>query len=301
MFCKHCGNKIDDDSQFCSFCGTKQSNINKPKFEDNGGHIQKEAKTVNVNLSFGRRNNLNPDPEESKSFTEPKFDISYSKETDATFLGIVLLVITLFLVIFQPFKFNDIDQYNQFRALALIIDLVLRILIIVHVVNIAKRQNRETFGWALFAFFLPSIALIVIGQQKKLYAKFEIDNSLSDEENSLLLTDKAQTFIDENKYNECIRFAEKAIQLDRNNRRASDLLTKARLKVPVHQISNKHTQTVYRETRNNQILKIVSKNYQTIGASVFIDDKEAPDGEYHYRNDNRVLTVRNGKIEKMTE
>ena len=32
MYCKVCGGKIDDDSLFCSFCGTKQSITNKPIF-----------------------------------------------------------------------------------------------------------------------------------------------------------------------------------------------------------------------------------------------------------------------------
>ena len=52
--------------------------------------------------------------------------------------------------------------------------------------------------------------------------------------------------------------------------------------------------------KDKQILKIVSKNYQTIGASVFINQAIAPDGEYYYLNDNRKLKVKDGKIEQMT-
>jgi hypothetical protein len=115
-----------------------------------------------------------------------------------------------------------------------------------------------------------------------------------------MLTEKAQAFLNDNKFNECIRFTEKAIEFDSNNKKASDLLVKVRLQIPVNEISNKYTQVVYRETKNNHILKIVSKNYQTIGASVFINEVIAPDGEYYYLNDNRKLTVKNGKIEQMT-
>jgi hypothetical protein len=298
MFCKSCGKKIDDDSQFCSFCGTKQSEANKPKLVNNEGLFQEETKTVNVNHFFGRQTKSNQ--ETNKSYTEPKYDPTYLKETDATTIGVIILVSSLLLLIFQPFKFDDIASYNQFRAISSIGALILRIFITVWVVNIAKRQNRETSGWGFFAFFLPSIALIVIGQQKKIFAKFEINNSLSNEENSLILTEKAQAFLNNKKFNECIRFTEKAIELDHNNKNASDLLVKARLQIPVNEISNKHTQVVYRETKDKQILKIVSKNYQTIGASVFIDDLIAPDGEYHYLNDNRKLTVKDGKIEHMT-
>lgn len=300
MFCKSCGNKIDDDSQFCSFCGTKQSEINKPILENTEAIVQDEAKTVNVNLSFGRQNNTKTNQKTGKECDEPKYDPTYSKETDATTVGVVILVSSLLLVIFQPFRFEDINSYNEFRAIFSIGALVLRIFITIWVINIAKRQNRETFGWGLFAFFLPSIALIIIGQQKKIFAKFDVNNKLSNEENSLILSEKAKTFIDNKKYNECIRFAEKAIELYKNNKKASDLLIKAKLQIPVNEISNKNTQVVYRETIDKKILKIVSKNYQTIGASVFINDEIAADGEYSYLNDSRKLTVKKGKIEQIT-
>ena len=58
-------------------------------------------------------------------------------------------------------------------------------------------------------------------------------------------------------------------------------------------------QVVYRETTNNITLKIISKNYKTIGAEVYINELPAPDGEYSYRNDNRKLYVKDGKIERM--
>lgn len=300
MFCKSCGNKIDNDSKFCSYCGTKQSETNKPTLANNEALGQEEAKTVNVNYSFGQQTNSKSNQETNKIYTEPKYDPTYLKETDATTIGVIILIASLLLIIFQPFKFADIDTYNQFRAISSIGALILRILITVWVVNIAKRQNRETFGWGLLAFFLPSIALIIIGQQKKIFAKFDIDYSISNEENSLILTEKAQAFLNENKFNECIRFTEKAIEFDSNSKKASDLLVKARLQIPVNEISNKNTQVVYRETKDNQILKIVSKNYQTIGASVFINEVIAPDGEYYYLNGNRKLTVKEGKIEQMT-
>ena len=300
MFCKSCGNKIDDDSQFCSYCGTRQSEINKPAFVTNDGFVQEATKTVNVNLSFGRQTKTKANQESNEALIEPDYDPSYVKETEATVIGLILLVSSLLLLIFQPFKFDNIDSYNQFRAGSSIFALVIRIFITVWVVNIAKSQNRETFGWGIFALFLPSIALIIIGQQKKIFAKFNIDNRLSNEENSLILTEKAKTFINENKFNECIRFTEKAIELDQNNKKATDLLLEARLQIPLNDISNKYTQVVYRETKDKQILKIVSLNYQTIGANVFINDIIAPDGEYYYLNDNRKLTVKEGKIQQMT-
>ena len=249
MFCKSCGNKIDNDSHFCSYCGTKQSETNKPTLVMNETLVNEDSKTVNVNFSYGPQTNSKSNQETNKIYTEPKYDPTYLKETEATSIGVVILVSSLFLIIFQPFKFNEINSYNQFRAISSIGSLILRIFITVWVLNIAKRQNRETFGWGLFALFLPSIALIIIGQQKKIFAKFDIDNSLSNEENSLLLAEKAQAYFIDNKFNECIRFTEKAIEFDIKNKKASELLVKARLQIPINEISNKKTQVVYRNER----------------------------------------------------
>ena len=58
-------------------------------------------------------------------------------------------------------------------------------------------------------------------------------------------------------------------------------------------------QIVFRETKDNKTLKIISTNNNTLGAKVFIGDEIAPDGEYSYLKDNRKLIVKDGKIEKM--
>lgn len=58
-------------------------------------------------------------------------------------------------------------------------------------------------------------------------------------------------------------------------------------------------ETVFRETKDNKILRIVSINNYTISAEVFIDDEIAPDGTYEYLNDNRKIIVKNGRITKL--
>ena len=55
-------------------------------------------------------------------------------------------------------------------------------------------------------------------------------------------------------------------------------------------------QTVYRVTTENKKLKIVSKNYKTIGAKVYIEDKIAPNGSYNYKDKYVKLVVEDGKI-----
>lgn len=64
-------------------------------------------------------------------------------------------------------------------------------------------------------------------------------------------------------------------------------------------VESLNTQTVNRKTTDNQILKIVSKNYETIGDSVFINDKIAPDGIYIYKLYTHKLVVENGKIKEL--
>lgn len=290
MFCKSCGRQIDDDSTFCSFCGTKQSIDLKPQVQaDTNQSINTTQKVYSNETNFSNSPNI---------VRQPKYDPTYKKEDDAMTVGIILLVIALIFAIVGPIKFEDRESYGQFRAVTAIVSLILRIFITVWVVNIAKRQNRETFGWGLFAFLLPSIALIVIATRKKLFANIQIVEGLDSEQNSKVLSDKAQEFYNESKYSESIRFSEKAIELNPNNEIATDILKKS--KVAIAGINNvgSSTQTVFRETTDDKLLKIVSKLNQTIGADVFIDDLPAPDGIYNYKAGTHKLLIENGKIKE---
>lgn len=290
MFCKSCGRQIDNDSTFCSFCGTKQSTELKPQVQaDTNQSINTTQKVYSNETNFNNTPNI---------VRQPKYDPTYKKEDDAMTVGIILLVIALIFAIVGPIKFEDRESYGQFRAVTAIVSLILRICVTIWVVNIAKRQNRETIGWGLFAFLLPSIALIVIATRKKLFANIQIVEGLDSEQNSKILSDKAQEFYNENKYSESIRFSEKAIELNPNNEIATDILKKS--KVAIAGINNvgSSTQTVFRETTDDKLLKIVSKLNQTIGADVFIDDLPAPDGIYNYKAGTHKLLIENGKIKE---
>lgn len=290
MYCKSCGRQIDNDSTFCSFCGTKQSTELKPQVQADTTQSNNTTQQV-----YKNETNFNASP---NIIRQSKYDPTYKKEDDAIFIGVVLLVIALIFAIVGPIKFEDRESYGQFRAVTAIVSLILRIIVTVWVVNIAKRQNRETFGWGLFAFLLPSIALIVIATRKKLFANIQIVEGLDNEQNSKVLSDKAQEFYNEDKYSESIRFSEKAIELNPNNEIAIDILKKS--KVGIAGINNviSPTQTVFRETTDNKLLKIVSKINQTIGADVFIDDLPAPDGIYNYKAGTHKLLTENGKIKE---
>jgi len=149
--------------------------------------------------------------------TSSKYDLTYTKESEATILGIILLVAPIGLKLSGVVTFETEESYNQAKAFFAIGSLVIRIAVTVWVVNIASRQNRNSSGWGWFAFFLPSIALIVIGQLKKLRLKLELDGSLPTNQQVSILYEKANQFFSDNRNSECIEILNKAIEIENQN------------------------------------------------------------------------------------
>jgi hypothetical protein len=294
MFCKSCGKQIDNDSIFCTYCGTRQSTDFKPHPAPDSNKLSEQSGITNQ-TTYKRESDFNNSAHVTGIV---KYDPTYKKNDDAMTLGIVLLIIGLIIAIVGPIQFEDKESYGTFKAITAVISLILRVIITVWVVNIAKEQNRETLGWGLFAFFLPSIALIVISTRKKLFANIQIVNALDNEQNSKILSDKARQFYSDKKYAESIRFSEKAAELNPTNEDAHDILKKCKIAFIEKDNENKSTQTVLRETTDGNLLKIVSQQNRTIGADVFIDDIPSPNGVYTYKSGTHKLVVENGKIKE---
>lgn len=173
MFCKSCGKVVDNDSKYCVHCGTKLFSENVPISEQS-----KKEHSVPITPTMNSDNIL------SIKSINSIYDTTYQKETDATVFGISLLLPGI-IIAFTGFpKFESQEGYNQFRVGVSVASLIFRIIATIWVVNIAKRQNRDTTIWGIFAFFIPSIALIIIGQTKKIFAERITNNNLSKEENS---------------------------------------------------------------------------------------------------------------------
>ena len=149
--------------------------------------------------------------------TSSKYDLTYTKEVEATFYGVILLIVPIALKLSGVVTFETEESYNIARAFFAIGSLVIRIAVTVWVVNIASRQNRNSTGWGWFAFFLPSIALIVIGQLKKLRLKLELDGSLPTNQQVAILLEKANQLFSDNRHSECIEILNKAIEIDNQN------------------------------------------------------------------------------------
>ena len=151
MYCKSCGIKIDDDSKFCSTCGTKQSIVIKP--------INCIDLSIKEYPTSGKNNFI-----VNKKNTE-----YYSKDSDATALGVLLIIIFGFIYYLsydKTFHIEDVIFY-------FVVSLIFKIISIIKVVNVAKRQNRNQTFWGIFAFIVPALALIIIGQTKKLFDYYE--------------------------------------------------------------------------------------------------------------------------------
>ena len=151
------------------------------------------------------------------------YDPTYKKETDATFAGIFILIIPIVISLTGIIKFNDRESYEQARMWIGLSLLVVRICVTIWVVNIANRQNRNSSSWGWFAFFLPGIALIVIGQLKKLRLEIEIDGRLPVNQQVSVLLEKANQIYSDNRYEECIEILNKLIELDNHNDEAIKL------------------------------------------------------------------------------
>lgn len=98
---------------------------------------------------------------------DPEYDESYSKEKDASALGIAVSFIQLAFFLYNLSGDLQLDQISL--LIIFLISILYRIIAIIWTVTISKRQNRDTLGWFILGLLLPSLALIIIGQTKKLF------------------------------------------------------------------------------------------------------------------------------------
>jgi len=160
-------------------------------------------KTVQINQS--KQSSI------SKLDFNSKYDLSYTREIGAIFVGFFLLLLSV-----AVFLLSGNSELQTPEILG-IISIIIRIFVTIWVVKIASRQNRDSVAWGLFAFLSPSIALIVIGFLKKLRLKIELKDYLPIDEQVSILLEKANNFFIKDRYLECIEFLNKAIEIENNN------------------------------------------------------------------------------------
>ena len=104
-----------------------------------------------------------------KNQAPPQYDDKYNKEVEATTAGIFLLVIPLLFIIFYDRVFYKSKDFSYLITISIIGAAVIRAIASIWVMYIAKHQNRDAVRWLMAALLLPSVTLMIIGQQKKLY------------------------------------------------------------------------------------------------------------------------------------
>lgn len=141
------------------------------------------------------------------------YDLSYRKETEATIVGVILLIIILSIYYSDGILLESEDTF----AIFIISNLFIRISVTAWIVSISKRQNRDAVSWGIFAFLSPSIALIIIGLLKKKRLKVVLNLNLTAPEQLVKLLETANKFYSSARYSECIIILNKCIELDNNN------------------------------------------------------------------------------------
>lgn len=160
MFCKECGNKIDSDSKYCSFCGFKLKSAGNQM--DNQDIELKLNDKVNIGTvhepSYNfRSNNI------SKAI---KYDTTYVKESEATVVGFIFLIVN---TIIYSFDLKVVLEEESTFISLLFVGMFFRIIFSIWSIKIASRLNRNELKWGALTFFFPSISLIIIGLLKKIY------------------------------------------------------------------------------------------------------------------------------------
>lgn len=151
-------------------------------------------KTVQQNKIKRKVNLPPPIPDQSLLRKSKKYDLSYKKETEATVFGVILLLATISIPLI--IKYNGIINYENEKFVNAIMQwsrLIVHTLITIWVVSIAKRQNRNQFGWGVFTFILAPFSLMIIGQLNKLLDKTNIDTkTLTEEQKKQIIIRKSK-------------------------------------------------------------------------------------------------------------
>jgi hypothetical protein len=90
-----------------------------------------------------------------------KYDQTYKKDSDATTVGIFVLIVNVLII-----SGNQILSATTSIILSLSL-LIIHVLLTIWLVLIAVKQNRNPYSWGLTGFFFLPVALIIIGQLKK--------------------------------------------------------------------------------------------------------------------------------------
>lgn len=108
---------------------------------------------------------------------------------------------------------------------------LIQLLVIALTAFIAHGKDRSWIGWGVFALFIPLIALTAVICIDRKKAPNTVDPHSSHQENSEWFCEKAFELLKDDKIEESLIYAEKAIQMDPGNQLAADLLDKIKVEL----------------------------------------------------------------------
>ena len=145
-----------------------------------------------------------------------KYDQTYTKPIDATFVGVGLLIISNYILFSGATA--DIEP-----AVVALINLIYRILITIWVVSLAKVQNRNQIGWGIFAFILPTLSLIIIGLLRKKIKTVNLDRFINNKQKIEYCINKAAECLSKENTFDSLAYINAAIKMDENNIQVREL------------------------------------------------------------------------------
>jgi hypothetical protein len=107
MFCKSCGKQIDDDSAFCSFCGTKQPEIQKPIIKP-PENLPIEPQIVDNKPKI--KENISTPAQETDLFSDIKIKSENNRLTFQKTIGSFFCILGFF-VLASYYSFLLLDNY----------------------------------------------------------------------------------------------------------------------------------------------------------------------------------------------
>ena len=184
MFCKECGAKIDNDSKFCMYCGAKLF-LTTASERQTSSVTNTEKSMGNFNASDSKNQSNNKTSKEK--IIEDKYDRSYKGDAVASWTGfIVLLVNSTF------YALSKISYDETLSVVSAVILVIWWVISIFWIVEIAKRQNRSSLRWGIFAFCFPYAAIIIIGLLKKLKNPINKSYSSGPKQDTKILTEEEE-------------------------------------------------------------------------------------------------------------
>jgi len=162
MYCKKCGNIIDDDSVFCTSCGAKQNS------EKTRGNISSnKTPPIDVNIRLKAPKIKLPKLIKPEIKEPDVYDYSHKVPDSITYFGILFFIAYLLLFfILNGVSIEDNETVFLLKFL-LYSNIALRIFAVFCVRKVAIHLNRNYIDWTTLAVFLPILSMILIGLQKR--------------------------------------------------------------------------------------------------------------------------------------